>query len=225
MFLHIENQKMLWTAIQRCPHFLEFSVGNREIWFRDTVSRFYRENPVQPISKNDLLAVNKAVLQYLMRDLKSRMEYEQKIDVPAQITYSVEEDRKAKEERANQAYENYQNQYHMLLQTPKPVVMRLTEKSDEKIKNMDELIQQQIKQREMDLASFAKASPKIKILEPDPAISQEIAAIIQEASVDEKSVTWAPTVEEYTLTSGHMGKNPYDQRICLDVFSVAHGQH
>lgn len=200
MFLHIENQKMLWTAIQRCPDFLEFSAGNREIWFRDTVSRFYRENPVQPISKHDLLAVNKAVLQYLMRDL----EYKQKIDVPVQITYSVEEDRKAKEEREKKAYENYQNQYHMLLQTPKPVVMRLTEKSDEKIKNMDELIQQQIKQREMDLASFAKASPKIKILEPDPAISQEIAAIIQEASVDEKSVTWAPTVEEYTLMSTDM---------------------
>jgi hypothetical protein len=208
MFTHIENQQILWSVIQKSPFFIESRVTNREAWFQDTFSRFYRENPLQPRTKFELLEANKAALQYLTEDLKRQLGYKREtlaIEMSLHPTYNVEEEKKAKEEREKAAYANFQSQYHMLLQTPKPTTMRLTEQSDEKIKNMDELIQQQIRQREMDIAVFASQNKsvaevsevptkKIRILETED-ISQEIASIIQQASVEEtpntKTVNWA----------------------------------
>lgn len=215
MFTHIENQKILWSVIQKSPFFIESRVANREAWFQDTFSRFYRENPLQPRNKQELLDANKAVLQYMTEDLKRQLGYRKEtlaIEMSLHPTYNLEEEKKAKEQREKAAYANFQTQYHMLLQTPKPTTMRLTEQSDEKIKNMDELIQQQIRQREMDLAAFTANNPsvaekvdvfktkKIRILETED-ISQEIASIIHHAvvpppppSVAEKTVNWAEEI-------------------------------
>jgi hypothetical protein len=206
MFTHIENQKILWSVIQKSAFFIESRVANREAWFQDTLSRFYRENPLQPRNKQELLEANKAVLQYMTEDLKRRLGYKREtlaIEMSLHPTFNVEEEKKAKEEREKAAYAQFQSQYHMLLQTPKPTTMRLTEQSDEKIKNMDELIQEQIRRREMDLAAFSNQkisvdTKKIRILDTED-ISQEIASIIQHASVveegvastKEKTVNWA----------------------------------
>jgi hypothetical protein len=208
MFTHIENQQILWAIMQKSPFFIEFRDSNREAWFRDTLSRFYRENPLQPRTKFELLEANKAALQYLTEDLKRRLGYKKEtlaIEMSLHPTFNVEEEKKAKEEREKAAYAQFQSQYHQMLQAPKPTTMRLTEKGDEKIKNMDELIQEQIRKREMDVAVFASqnkgvAEPtkKIRILETED-ISQEIASIIQHASVGEegvastkeKTVNWA----------------------------------
>lgn len=213
MFAHIENQKILWSVIQKSPFFIEYRVANREAWFQDTFSRFYRENPLQPRNKQELLDANKAVLQYMTEDIKRRLGYKREtlaIEMSLHPTYNVEEEKKAKEEREKASYANFQAEYHQMLQTPKPSTMRLTEQSDEKIKNMDELIQEQIRQREMDLAAFTANNPsvaekadvfktkKIRILETED-ISQEIAAIIHHAvvpppSVAEKTVNWAEEI-------------------------------
>lgn len=208
MFAHIENRKILWSVIQKSPFFIESRSQNREAWFQDTFSRFYRENPLQPRNKGELLDANKSVLQYMTEDLKRQLGYRKEtlaIEMSLHPTYNVEEEKKAKEEREKASYANFQTQYHMLLQTPKPTTMRLTEQSDEKIKNMDELIQQQIRQREMDLAAFSIQKPgvdpkKIRILDTED-ISQEIATIIQDAttpfveeSLNTKTVNWAQEI-------------------------------
>jgi hypothetical protein len=211
MFTHIENQKILWSVIQKSPFFIEYRNANREAWFQDTFSRFYRENPLQPRNKAELLEANKAVLQYMTEDIKRQLGYKREtlaIEMSLHPTYNVEEEKKAKEERNKASYANFQTQYHQMLQTPQPTTMRLTEKSDEKIKNMDELIQEQIRKREMDLVAFSNQkisvedakSKKIRILETED-ISQEIATIIQDAttpfaedSVNTKSVNWAEEI-------------------------------
>lgn len=206
MFTHIENQKILWEVIQKSPFFIEYSPRtSREMWFQDAFSRFYRENPLQPKNKVELLEANKAVLQYMTEDLKRQLGYKREtlaIEMSLHPTYNLEEERKAKEEREKAAYANFQTQYHQMLQTPKPTTMRLTEQSDEKIKNMDELIQQQIRQREMDLAAFSTQTKsgidakKIRILDTED-ISKEIATIIQDAAIsipNTKNVNWAEEI-------------------------------
>jgi hypothetical protein len=211
MFTHIENQQILWSVIQKSPFFIEFRHANREAWFQDTFSRFYRENPLQPRNKRELLEANKAVLQYMTEDLKRRLGYQKEtlaIEMSLHPTFNVEEEKKAKEAREKAAYANFQSQYHQMLQTPKPGMMRLTEQSDEKIKNMDELIQEQIRQREMDLVAFSNQTKgvedpkykKIRILDTED-ISQEIATIIQDAttpfveeSLNTKTVNWSQEI-------------------------------
>ena len=206
MFTHIENQKILWEVIQKSPFFIEYSPRtSRESWFQETFSRFYRENPLQPKTKRELLEANKSVLHYMTEDLKRQLGYKREtlaIEMSLHPTYNVEEEKKAKEEREKASYANFQSQYHMLLQTPKPSTMRLTEKGDEKIKNMDELLQEQIKQREMDLAAFASQkisvdTKKIRIM-GTADISEEIATIIQDATIENevvtKSVNWAEEI-------------------------------
>ena len=206
MFTHIENQKILWDVIHKSPFFIEYSSRtSRESWFQDTFSRFYRENPLQPKNKRELLEANKAVLHYMTEDLKRQLGYKREtlaIEMSLHPTYNVEEEKKAKEEREKASYANFQEQYHQMLQTPKPSTMRLTEKGDEKIKNMDELIQLQIKQREMDLAAFSiqkqsADTKKLRILDTED-ISNEIATIIQDATIENevvtKTVNWAEEI-------------------------------
>jgi hypothetical protein len=211
MFAHIENQQILWEIIQKSPFFIEFSPHNRETWFREVVSQFYRENPVKPRNSRELLSANKAALQYMTQDLKRRIGYNPAVQSALEPTLSplrIEEEKKAKSEREKELYANFQAQYHSLLQTPKPVDLRLPEKSEEKITNMEELLQQQIKQREMDLAKFSVANgssvangpAKIKIIGEEEDISREIATIISQASTNnEKTVSFSQSVEEICL--------------------------
>jgi len=165
----------------------------------------------------------------MIEDLKNRVGYVDQNTISLCMTpslstqslstsVSIEQTKQTKEEMEKLAYQNYQTQYHTLLQKPKPVDLRTPEKGDEKIKNMDELIEQQIKLREMDLAKIvassasssfasasvsASASSKIKIMDPieSDEISQEISTIITKAAIPTPSptVTWSPHIEEHSV--------------------------
>jgi hypothetical protein len=216
MFAHNENQQILWEVIQKSPYFIEYSPGHREKWFHDALSDFYYKNPVQPNSPQELLEINKRALSHLSLDLKSRLGYKSysgaintvispEAAVAANLnTYNVAQDKQAKEEEMKNSYSKYQAEYHSLLQRRAPDLAEFpVQKADDKIKNMDELIQDQIRQREIDLAKFVpKVDPhtsnKIKILETaDSSISKEIASIIHNASA-EKSVSWSNNLVEPT---------------------------
>jgi len=214
MFAHVENQQILWEVIQKSPFFIEYSPGHREKWFRDTLSEFYYKNPVQPNSAQELLDVNKRALAHLSLDLQSRLGYSAYSgSTPSTLTpeaaasanlhtYNVAQDRQSKEEEMKQSYAKYQSEYHSLLQRKAPDLPELpAQQSDDRIKNMDELIQQQILQRDQDLAKYVPkldpppTSNKIKIMESDPSITREITTIIQNASASEKTVSWSANLE------------------------------
>lgn len=195
MFTHADNQKILWDLIQKSPFFLEYTPANRETWFKDILADFYYKNPVQPKTAKELLEINKRVLSHMTKDLQNRIGYT--ILSPEEAasanlhTYNVAQDRQAKEEEMKTMYSKYQTDYHSLLQTraPNAVEWNKPAVAEEKIKNMEELIEQQIRQREMDLAKYPNPqTAKIKILEDAPG---EIADIISAASSGAKSVSWS----------------------------------
>ena len=82
MFLHKENQQLLWQTLQKTPYLVEFTqkfAGHREEWFRGAIEQFYTQwisrNNRMPTNAKELLEINKYALQVIVLDLKRLLGY------------------------------------------------------------------------------------------------------------------------------------------------------
>ena len=70
LFIHAENQKILWSAISQSVLFQ--NLGNsRESWFRSAVEQFYQKIVNIPINPDLLQRVNKDFIQDMLKNLKN----------------------------------------------------------------------------------------------------------------------------------------------------------
>lgn len=199
MFLHKENQLILWQTLQKSPYLIEFSqkfAGYREEWFRGTIEQFYtqwisRNNRV-PNNAKELLEINKFALQTMVSDLKRLLGYSsqlnssnssnsptyqtsaQRVETSENLqSYDINADRKHREDAWSTNFNKYQTEYNQLLKTPSVPMRGLpSETGENKITNMDELIRDHAKMRDMDLSIYAPSQnipinqvPKLKILD------------------------------------------------------------
>lgn len=180
MFFHIENQQLLWQTLQKSPYLVEFSqkyAGHKETWFRGISEQFYsmwlNRTGVVPSSAKDLLAMNKQALTFFIADLKRLLGYDslnaslepkaisfvpRAASLNASLNaslepYNVAGEKQKREERRSSEFNAYQEQYSRLLQRPTVPSRGIPSESaaDQKIKNMDELLAEQVKLRELDL--------------------------------------------------------------------------
>jgi len=195
MFLHSENQKLLWQTLQKSPYFLEFTqkfTGYREEWFRGITEQFFTEwisrNGRVPTNARELLEINKIAIQMMVADLRRLMGYFPNNPADTIITnnsnsilpYNVAEERKRREDTISENYSRYQSEYNKLLERPALPINELPPASaDEKIKNIDELVKEHSRMRDLDLAIHSDVSvsslnqsqivntstPKIKIMD------------------------------------------------------------
>lgn len=169
MFLHTENQQLLWQTLQKSPYLVEFTqkfAGHREEWFRGVIEQFYMQwisqnNPL-PSNARELLEINKLALQTMVADLKRLLGYsphqavrqhphhtEPNYDIRP---YDIAEERKQREDAFSANFNKYQSEYNSLLKQPEVPIRSLpVEPVGEKIKNMDELLKEQARLRDMDL--------------------------------------------------------------------------
>ena len=169
MFLHTENQQLLWQTLQKSPYLVEFTqkfAGHREEWFRGVIEQFYMQwisqnNPL-PSNARELLEINKLALQTMVADLKRLLGYsphqavrqhphhtEPNYDIRP---YDIAEERKQREDAFSANFNKYQSEYNSLLKQPEVPIRSLPiEPVGEKIKNMDELLKEQARLRDMDL--------------------------------------------------------------------------
>jgi len=206
MFLHVENLEMLWSALQKTPYLVEFTqktiLGEKERWFRGICEQFCRQwteqNGKMPTNSRELLEMNKRALQYAITELKRVLGYSQTAignhtrgDEFA--SYNVAAERKQREEARSSEFNQYKSEYERLLERPVVPTNHLQSlSSDEKITNMEELVQQHLKMRDMDLtlhsnepletgikATTIKASltPKLKIMDSIENVDMEIATL------------------------------------------------
>jgi len=193
MFLHTENQQLLWQTLQKSPYLVDFTQkfsGYREEWFRGILEQFYTQwisqnNPL-PSNARELLEINKHALQFMVVDLKRLLGYSsssQTFKKNAEYdvtTYNVAEERKRKEDAFSANFNQYQSEYNRLLERPVLPVKELpVESADTKIKNMDELLKEQARLREMDLNIYPAQqntlqSPKLKIMDEIERIEMQI---------------------------------------------------
>ena len=179
MFLHIENQKILWQTLQKTPYLVEFTQkysGQREIWFKSMSEQFYTQwisnHSRLPTNAVELLEINKHALQFMVTDLKRLLGYTfTEITSPIE-SYNVVEEKQRREEVWSSNFNKFQYEYNQLLKQPAVPLRELpSESADSKIKNMDELLREQAKMREMDLSTYLPQkntkpqSGKIRILD------------------------------------------------------------
>jgi hypothetical protein len=175
MFLHKENQQLLWETLQKTPYLVEFTQkfsGHREEWYRGILEQFFTQwisqNGRVPTNARELLEINKSALQFMVADLKRLLGYQQLKTVKNPTTkdqsidalspYNVAEERKRKEDTWSANFNQYQSEYNRMLEKPVLPMRELpSETGDEKIKNMEELLREHAKMRDMDLTIYTPA--------------------------------------------------------------------
>jgi len=180
MFLHIENQKILWQTLQKTPYLVEFTQkysGQSEIWFKNMSEQFYTQwisnHGRIPTNAVELLEINKNALQFMVTDLKRLLGYtSMEITTSPIESYNVSQERQRREDAWSSNFNKFQNEYNQLLKQPAIPLRELpTETADSKIKNMDELLREHAKMREIELLNYLpqkNAKPqsnKIRILD------------------------------------------------------------
>lgn len=186
MSLYIEekNQTLLWNLINKNALLSTIFpiISQKTEWFKTIISKIYSTLP-PTISNETLLIKNKETLSLMINDLKSRMNQ--------QPIYT----RNQKEPiTINNQFEERQKEYESMIK--KPLVEEISfkeESNDGVIKNMDELIQKQLREREQDLQRISKQYQNIPDNKPILDIKETIPTDdiqIEDIEMEKKKVSW-----------------------------------
>lgn len=158
LFIHNDNQKLLWNAISQSNLFK--NLGNaRESWFRLAIEQFYHKISGYYIEPNTLLKINKECIQEMINKLKSDSIKERPNPIRVDNTVSINSFEPAnksasrdflleqKQTEINTQFNNRIDQYNI---TPKttPIANFKETQLDEPITNMEELIKQHMMERD-----------------------------------------------------------------------------
>ena len=188
LYIHEDNQKLIWDSMNKIPQFQQFK-GEREQWFRSIIEQFYEHNKFKLLSVQELQQLNRDTVSYMLKDLKELQKRDtfqpshspfMGFSEPTPVTqhsqqvikfpsgnmegkavtrdYMLEQ----KQEELNKQFSTRQQEYgEMLKRGPtQEVDFRATAGEDKPIENMEELMQQHLKQREYELTQSVGAAPK-----------------------------------------------------------------
>jgi len=164
-YISTENQTILWKTIQRCPQFQNVTTINKEMWFSNIIGIFYEKYKHETFNTQTLKQLNQQTITYMIEDLKRiTVLHTPSIASPTSTSVYTDNNRSNFPENAlkreqthnfNDQFSKRQQEYENMVKPPAPPIANFTEKlEDEKIKNMEELIRQQLKQREYDIAQL-----------------------------------------------------------------------
>jgi hypothetical protein len=178
-YIHPDNQTLLWNTIQKAPNFEKLGI-NKTQWFKSIIQDFYENEGKFIRTQIDLQNINKSTIAYMVHALK-------------QMSTSLPSTSGSAERisQYNDEFNNRQKEYEMMNAKPLPPQMdQVNEKiADEAITNMDELIRQQLNQREQELKMFGQSPQQIQ-----PAtVKQDNVPI--EPTTEKKSVTWKNDID------------------------------
>ena len=174
-YIHPDNQTLLWNTIQKAPNFEKLGI-NKTQWFKSTIQDFYEHDGKSVRNQTDLQIINKSTIAYMVHTLK-------------QMTTTLPSTSGSAERitQYNDEFNNRQKEYEIMNAKPQPPKMdQVNEKiADEAITNMDELIRQQLAQREEELKMFGQSPQQIQ----STSVRSE-HMVIEPITVEKKSVTW-----------------------------------
>lgn len=207
LYIHPENQKLLWNTIQKAPKFRDIPV-NKEQWFSNIIRAFYEKAQYLPMTQADLQVINRQTIAYMMDDIQKVAQnaslYVEKKVFPE---IAVEQRPKALESyKITDAFTSRQNDYELMTKPPIPPPANFEEPiNDEAIQNMDELLQNQIKQREYDITLVKEKMPQHSSISSQSISAMPVKAI--DPSV-KKTMNWAVNheIEELRNQMSEMAK-------------------
>jgi hypothetical protein len=220
LFVHNENQRMLWETLNKLPLFHEVFSQNSmstlrfqdpQIWFKNIIQLFYDNNRFRPLSSADLKELNREVMKYAIENLKSS--YNQPASGVAhsdpgskqqqypQSQYYVE----SKQENYNRQFTDLQQVYERMGAKPEPPKAEFAEGlKDDAISNMDELLRKHMEEREQELPKFAPL-PTMQALQTLPKAQSSNSLKITEEKItirvdevvhdDKKKVSWSQDIK------------------------------
>ena len=183
LYIHPENQTILWNALSSSPLFSAFNTlpKRKEDWFRDIIQIFYK-NSKKEINSNELQILNRDTIAYMINIMKAYHKNNNTLhlynkppllnvsnsfipinnnqnlgrtgDMGSIATRSLISDHK--EQFISREFNERQLEYDsMLVKDPPKNVDFQTISIDEPISNMDELIKQHMLDRESELIQYA----------------------------------------------------------------------
>lgn len=168
LYIKNDNQALIWKTIHKTPlidnFFRSYPPGSQEVWFRNIIKIFHIRNP-NIINQDNLSRINRDTIAYMVNDLKQKsnppiLSSNPLVNYQEPTTeYSRNSDLNTKDEFAEK-FTNRQKEYETMMKKPETPEIQFTEKlEDGVINNMDELIQKQLKEREMDMLKYAPTPP------------------------------------------------------------------
>ena len=84
LYIHPENQRVLWTTINKVNGFSE-----KDEWFKQVIAHFYHQNSHRVLSREDLLKLNKETIEYMIQQLKPPVLSENMITSTSPVASSI----------------------------------------------------------------------------------------------------------------------------------------
>lgn len=218
-YIDTKNQTLLWNTIHKHPSIYvvfpndAYYNNKKNNWFKNIISQIYSTLPMV-VTKEILLEKNKETLSIMNQDLKNNNNLLNNAVNPTNIQNETIYSRNQKDNSINNDFQQRQKEYELMMK--KPVVEEISFKenaNDGVIKNMDELIQQQLREREQDLQRISKTYESIQIPEKlnikENIPEKDLAIVDLEIEKNEKkSVSWGtPSIIEYN----HMLETKLDE--------------
>lgn len=170
LYIHPENQKLLWNTIQKNPKFQQLPFSKEE-WFSSIIKTFYEKVQYSALNSQELLQLNRQTISHMMENIQLHLSERPKF---AESKIMVNE------------FTMRQQEYESALKPKIPPVADFSEKiSDDTIRNMDELIQQQIRQRDYDVEKAKELMPPpLNVSNSTPTVDNNL--IKQMNTIEEK---------------------------------------
>ena len=157
-YINHTNQTLLWNTVNKLPEFQKLSPLKKDFEFKKTIEYIYNTNRHKPLlTLSELQQLNReTIMAFIPRQEIQRQEkpplYHQPQQQPQQPLFET------KQEQSQRQFEERQNIYKQMNSKPDlPSPEIFKEKiEDTAIENMDALIQQYQKQREMEFQQYSK---------------------------------------------------------------------
>jgi hypothetical protein len=180
-FVSQENQVLLWNVISKNRMIQEYFDGypdKKNQWFRSVIGSVYNNNQTQ---HQTLLELNKFTLNIMVQNIKDQIENKpnQSITAPIRSTvvsslesYSISEH---KVDKIGNQFQEKQTEYNTIFDKKVPESPDFSEKHDEPLSNMDDLIKRHLQEREEELRKYAPLplvqSPITEVKQPTNKIA------------------------------------------------------
>ena len=194
-YISVENQTMLWSTIQKIQLLHDkIPAHHQQDWFRNILGLFYQQNINV---KYDLRQLNKDTISYMINLLKQNTE--RQIDRQTDRLTEIQMERptdgntdrltgiqieRQTEAQTERLFIERQQDYVKKEIPPSP---NFTEPLD--IENMDELLKQQLKRRELDVPIDSNIRKDIDELQKIVKLLQDEITELKKCRVEESSPT------------------------------------
>jgi hypothetical protein len=177
LYVHDQNKKLLWKTIQSSPFFMESDVNWS--WFETIMQKFVNKYPYE-INATELKQLNRETIAYMFKEMKEQvdkkkeMSYKYHHQAPEvrkhqhksiQEAFSLEpiytrNDTVRREEEFNSSVSKLQKEMMESLRKDVPPEVNFSmDMKDEPIQNIEQLLEQQRREREIEYQIFEQPQP------------------------------------------------------------------